>query len=217
MDQMWQLVSDMRESLFSFCDPLIPPLLLFTPFSTSCDEEVELLEGCVGGNGKSQWRKRRKRAVSTHDFHHCAPPSSSCWASASCQCAGQAEAPHSRQVQTSACDRLGETAARGMQGLVPAVLLQRLYLAGLSTQTSSRFCLSHSTVVSSCFYFLCGGTFQYPYILLWILIRTDPNKQSRNLYFTVECLQSFNVKSSKLIDFRASTFHNVIAWNSLWW
>lgn len=101
---------------FPSLTPLSPSLSLSLP---SCEEEVALWEGCGGRGGGGVMSQYRHMIL-----HHCVcfrPPSSSCWASASCQRAGQAApllrtAGRFRPLHATAWET---AAARGMQGLVP--------------------------------------------------------------------------------------------------
>lgn len=149
MDWMWQRVSDMGDSLFSYPDPPLSSLL--SVWGGGCT---------LGGKWRCRGGGKREgeggdESVSTHDFASLCVcfrlPSSSCWGSASCQRAGQAApllhtAGRFRPLHATAWEA---AAARGMQGLVPpplyltpacAVLfLQRSDLAGLPTQMCSSF------------------------------------------------------------------------------
>lgn len=174
MDRMWQRVSNMRESLFSFPDPPLRPLSSISPpvmrrLHTGRNVEVLWGRGGVmshrwgGGGGGGGVRKGGegggKEGESIDTWLHITvflPSSQTCWASASCQCAGQA-VPHCRQVQTSACNRLGETAARDMQGLVPLLPCRSRISLGCQIKSSSSFFSCTELLVPPAFIFSVAG------------------------------------------------------------
>lgn len=169
MDRMWQRV---RKLVFLPRPPTPSHSPLCHP---SCDEEVGLWEERGGAVGKRRVISHRwggggelgEGGVGREGggregvwqywhmiLHHGLPPL--LWnllslSELSVRRPSCSTAPHCRQVQTSACNRQGETAAaaRGMQGLVPLFSCRGWISLGCQLETSGSFLFLHWIAVSS--------------------------------------------------------------------